>query len=326
MRRLDPQTAEQLTAGDKPSKRRLQDGLRRLVRRRRVEGVQQPTVAEGWPAVGCIEFQHLTAGYDWELQPGGCTVCGGWAKAAAGRCARTCHACAPPCDFAPLCQAPLPSANAPSLLCLAAALSDVCLRIPAGTSCAVVGHSGSGKSTLVLALTWLIPHLSGTLHTFFGDQHQGAPLLPPLSAVPGTTAAIDHLSEWLYCTGNILLDGVDLRLVPTQRLRAGMAVVPQEPVVFKGGTDRMVFTLMLDCEGGLGRECSGDGGHLSLPSPPHCCNYLAQQTAYVGATSLQARCGTTWICMDPSRTLHSGRCWACCHWQVCAAMRLTCAD
>ena len=35
------------------------------------------------------------------------------------------------------------------------------IEIPAGTSVALMGHSGSGKSTLVLALTGLIPILSG---------------------------------------------------------------------------------------------------------------------------------------------------------------------
>lgn len=43
------------------------------------------------------------------------------------------------------------------------AVARVCLDIPAGSSCVLMGHSGSGKSTLVLALTGLIPVLSGAM-------------------------------------------------------------------------------------------------------------------------------------------------------------------
>jgi ABC-type multidrug transport system fused ATPase/permease subunit len=84
----------------------------------------------------------------------------------------------------------LPSApNSPLV-----AVTKVSFVVPAGTSCAVVGHSGSGKSTLTLALTGMIPVLSG----------------------------------------RILVDGQDLKDLPTSKLRASMAVVPQEPAVFKG--------------------------------------------------------------------------------------------
>ena len=43
----------------------------------------------------------------------------------------------------------------------APALRSVSLKVPAGSSCALVGRSGSGKSTSVLALTGMIPLLKG---------------------------------------------------------------------------------------------------------------------------------------------------------------------
>ena len=71
-------------------------------------------------------------------------------------------------------------------------LSDVTLRIPAGQSVALVGPSGAGKSTFVN----LVPR--------FFDPQQGA----------------------------ILVDGHDLRQVRQADLRANIALVSQEPVLF----------------------------------------------------------------------------------------------
>jgi ABC-type multidrug transport system fused ATPase/permease subunit len=63
-----------------------------------------------------------------------------------------------------------------------------------GTSCGLVGRTGSGKSSLMLALFRLIDITRGT----------------------------------------ILLDGRDTRSVPLRRLRAQLAIIPQEPVFFTG--------------------------------------------------------------------------------------------
>mgnify|MGYP003336164299 FL=1 len=71
-------------------------------------------------------------------------------------------------------------------------LADVSLRIPAGQSVALVGPSGAGKSTFVN----LVPR--------FFDPQQGA----------------------------VLLDGQDLRGVRQADLRANIALVSQEPVLF----------------------------------------------------------------------------------------------
>ena len=73
-------------------------------------------------------------------------------------------------------------------------LQRASLRVPGGTSCALVGRSGSGKSTAVLALAGCIPVLSGA----------------------------------------VLVDGVDVARLPTRRLRAALAVVLQQPALFKG--------------------------------------------------------------------------------------------
>jgi len=72
------------------------------------------------------------------------------------------------------------------------ALRDIHLRIPAGTTLAIVGHTGSGKSTLVQ----LIPRL-----------------LDPSS-------------------GAVRLDGIDLRQLDPAQLRKQIGFVPQETFLF----------------------------------------------------------------------------------------------
>ena len=71
-------------------------------------------------------------------------------------------------------------------------LRDVSLHVEAGTTAAFIGATGSGKSTLLS----LLPRL-----------HQ-----PP----PGT----------------VLIDGIDVREVPLDRLRGAIGFVPQEPFLF----------------------------------------------------------------------------------------------
>jgi ATP-binding cassette subfamily B multidrug efflux pump len=74
----------------------------------------------------------------------------------------------------------------------ASALAEIDLRIPAGTTIAVVGHTGAGKSTLVS----LIPRLF--------DPTAGA----------------------------VLLDGIDLRRLDPEQLRRQIGFVPQETFLF----------------------------------------------------------------------------------------------
>jgi ATP-binding cassette subfamily C (CFTR/MRP) protein 1 len=74
------------------------------------------------------------------------------------------------------------------------ALRGVSFDIKSGDKVGVVGRTGSGKSTLLLAL-----------YRMFNLD-----------------------------SGRILVDGVDVASLPLQQLRRGMAVIPQEPVVFSG--------------------------------------------------------------------------------------------
>ena len=73
-------------------------------------------------------------------------------------------------------------------------LRDVSFELEGGMKCGIVGRTGSGKSSLALALFRLIEPEAGV----------------------------------------VLLDGVDTALLGTERLRAALAIVPQDPVLFAG--------------------------------------------------------------------------------------------
>ncbi len=72
------------------------------------------------------------------------------------------------------------------------ALTDISLKIPQGTTLAVIGHTGAGKSTLVS-------------------------LIPRLYDATG---------------GTVLIDGVDIRNIPLHVLRSHVGYVPQETFLF----------------------------------------------------------------------------------------------
>jgi ATP-binding cassette subfamily B protein len=74
----------------------------------------------------------------------------------------------------------------------AAVLHDISLRVPAGSTLAIVGPTGSGKSTL-------------------------AALLPRLHDPP---------------PGTVFIDGIDVRDLPLAVLRGSIGMVPQEPFLF----------------------------------------------------------------------------------------------
>jgi ATP-binding cassette subfamily B multidrug efflux pump len=104
-------------------------------------------------------------------------------------------------------------------------LRDVSLRIPAGTSAAFVGGTGSGKTTLIS----LLPRL-----------HE-----PP----PGT----------------VFLDGVDVREIPLETLRAAIGFVPQEPFLF---SDSLAENIRF--AGGPDRGAAGDTtGGATQPALEH---------------------------------------------------------
>ena len=93
----------------------------------------------------------------------------------------------------------------------ATVLHDITLRIPGGTTVAIVGPTGSGKTTLIS----LIPRL-----------------LDPT-------------------TGTVLIDGIDIRLLPLAMLRGSIGVVPQEPFLF---SDTLEENLALGIEAGDGQR------------------------------------------------------------------------
>jgi ATP-binding cassette subfamily B protein len=83
-------------------------------------------------------------------------------------------------------------------------LHDVSLRIPAGTTTAIVGATGSGKSTLLS-------------------------LLPRLHEAPPDT---------------VFIDGVDVRQIPLATLRGAIGFVAQEPFLFSASVaDNIAFGL-----------------------------------------------------------------------------------
>ncbi len=83
-------------------------------------------------------------------------------------------------------------------------LHDIDLKVPAGTTVAIVGPTGSGKSTLVS----LIPRL------------------------------------WDAPTGTLLVDGRDVRRIPLETLRGAVGFVPQESFLFSDSVrDNVAFGL-----------------------------------------------------------------------------------
>ena len=72
------------------------------------------------------------------------------------------------------------------------ALDDVTLEIAAGKSLALVGPSGAGKSTIF-----------EVIQRFYDPQG-----------------------------GSVTLDGIDIREIPLEQLRAQLAIVPQQPTLF----------------------------------------------------------------------------------------------
>ncbi|CUG93160.1 ABC transporter, putative, partial [Bodo saltans] len=104
------------------------------------------------------------------------------------------------------------------------ALNGLTVQLRAGEHIGVVGRTGSGKSTLIQALFRLVE----------------------LDA------------------GRVVLDGVETGKVPLGRLRAGMTIVPQDPMVFQGTVRANIDPLCLytdeTCESALRRVGLMDSG------------------------------------------------------------------
>ena len=100
-------------------------------------------------------------------------------------------------------------------------LRDISLDIPAGSTAALIGATGAGKSTLLS-------------------------LLPRLQEPP---------------PGTVLIDGIDVREIPLERLRGEIGFVPQEAFLF---SDSLVGTIQFAGDGRLkaaptGEAASGGG-------------------------------------------------------------------
>ena len=126
---------------------------------------RRPAHRRAGPSDGAIEWRHLTFAYAGAPKPVAEADAG---LPTAGQRSRT------------------PQRRPPVVL------HDISLRVPAGTTLAIVGPTGSGKSTLVS----LLPRLFD----------------PP----PGT----------------VFIDGIDVRDLPLGVLRGSIGMVPQEPFLF----------------------------------------------------------------------------------------------
>jgi ATP-binding cassette subfamily B protein len=93
-------------------------------------------------------------------------------------------------------------------------LHDINLRVPAGSSLAIVGPTGSGKTTLVN----LIPRVFDIRATVSSDAQD--------QAAGGNGRGAPALS------GSLLLDGRPLRQYPLEALRRAIGFVPQETFLF----------------------------------------------------------------------------------------------
>jgi ATP-binding cassette subfamily B protein len=103
-------------------------------------------------------------------------------------------------------------------------LHDISARIEAGQTVAIVGPTGSGKSTLISLLA--------RLHD------------PP--------------------AGTVFLDGVDVRALPLDTLRAAIGYVPQEPFLFSDSlADNVAFGLDAGIGAGWAGGPGGAGGELT---------------------------------------------------------------
>jgi ABC-type multidrug transport system fused ATPase/permease subunit len=100
------------------------------------------------------------------------------------------------------------------------ALQDVCLDFPPRTHTVVIGRTGSGKSTLLLALFRLVPLDQHHDQNHVNDQHQHHDHKQIQSHEPEPKG--------------IFIDGTNIQEFNLQRYRRSLAIVPQEPFVFRG--------------------------------------------------------------------------------------------
>ena len=128
------------------------------------------------------------------------------------------------------------------------ALSNISLRIPGGSTTAIVGRTGSGKSTLALSL----------LSTVRPD------------------------------IGRIMVDNIDIAHVNTEALRTRVTFVAQEPVLFDGTMRQNLDPLSQytdeECAAVLHRICARHGWTLETHIEPGGRNLSQGQRQIIGLT------------------------------------------
>ncbi|KAF2236282.1 P-loop containing nucleoside triphosphate hydrolase protein [Viridothelium virens] len=131
---------------------------------------------------------------------------------------------------------------------LDASLTNVSLKIPGGSTTAIIGRTGSGKSTLALSL----------LATVRPEK------------------------------GQILLDNVDIARVDTQALRRRITFLAQDPVLFPGAMRKNLDPLNEhsdeDCAAVLERVCSRHGWKLETEIEAGGKNLSQGQRQLIGLT------------------------------------------
>ncbi|CAH8527922.1 unnamed protein product [Schistosoma rodhaini] len=92
------------------------------------------------------------------------------------------------------------------------ALDDVTFTIKPGECVGIVGRTGSGKSSLIKVLLRLVDHLPG----------------------PYTNQYIANQTGFIGATGQVFVDGIDVRTIPLTLLRSRILTICQEPFLFSG--------------------------------------------------------------------------------------------
>ncbi|CAH8508448.1 unnamed protein product [Schistosoma margrebowiei] len=92
------------------------------------------------------------------------------------------------------------------------ALDDVSFTVKPGECVGIVGRTGSGKSSLIKVLLRLVDHLPG----------------------PYTNQYIANQTGFIGATGQVFVDGIDVRTIPLTLLRSRILTICQEPFLFSG--------------------------------------------------------------------------------------------
>ncbi|CAH8841509.1 unnamed protein product [Trichobilharzia szidati] len=92
------------------------------------------------------------------------------------------------------------------------ALEEINFTVKPGECVGIVGRTGSGKSSLIKVLMRLVDHLPG----------------------PYTNEYVASQTGFVGATGEVFVDGVDIRTVPLGLLRSRILSVCQEPFLFSG--------------------------------------------------------------------------------------------